>query len=248
MTPKSRRAAMMDEKAVIETELLFKRYESGPVVTDALRGVRLNVYPGQFIAIMGPSGSGKSTLLHVLSGLERPTTGRIWIGGQDVWALDDRAQTLLRRRHLGFIFQFFNLLNGLTVEDNAALPLALDGMRWSQAREKVRPGLCELGLGGHLAAHPTTLSGGQLQRVAIARALAHQPEVILADEPTGNLDSKTAAEVVSLLRRQAADRGVAVVMVTHDLKAASAADRVMILEDGQIVETVENEQPSSRVG
>jgi putative ABC transport system ATP-binding protein len=220
--------------AVVEATELTRRYGEGEATVDALRGVNLAVQPGELVAVMGPSGSGKSTLMHLLAALDKPTSGKITIAGQDVGSLSDRAVTLLRRKHIGFVFQFFNLLPMLSAEENVALPLTIAG-------EKPDPKFFEdlldrTGLTPRRKHRPSELSGGQQQRVAIARALVSQPTVVFADEPTGNLDSQTGAEILELLRASAKELGQTMVMVTHDAKAAEIADRVLFLADGQIVE------------
>jgi len=225
---------MSTNGAVVEASELTRRYGEGEATVDALRGVNLAVQPGELVAVMGPSGSGKSTLMHLLAALDKPTSGTISIAGQDVGSLSDRAVTLLRRKHIGFVFQFFNLLPMLTAEENVALPLTIAG-------EKPDPKFFEdllerTGLTPRRKHRPSELSGGQQQRVAIARALVSQPTVVFADEPTGNLDSQTGAEILELLRASAKELGQTMVMVTHDAKAAEIADRVLFLADGQIVE------------
>jgi putative ABC transport system ATP-binding protein len=192
------------------------------------------VQEGELVAVMGPSGSGKSTLMHLMAALDKPTGGKVSIAGQDVGALSDKDVTLLRREHIGFVFQFFNLLPMLTAEENVKLPLSIAG-------EKPEPQFFEdllkrVGLTDRRTHRPSELSGGQQQRVAIARALVSRPSVVFADEPTGNLDSKTGAEILELLRASTADLGQTMVMVTHDANAATIADRVLFLADGRIVE------------
>jgi putative ABC transport system ATP-binding protein len=220
--------------AVVEAENVTRRYGSGETAVDALRGVSLTVATGELVAVMGPSGSGKSTLMHILAGLDRPTEGSVSIDGQEITAMGDQELTLLRRRHIGFIFQFFNLLPMLTAEENILLPLELAGrtpeQRW------VEELIAKVGLGDRRAHRPSELSGGQQQRVAIARALVSKPTVVFADEPTGNLDSTTSGEILELLRDSVSSYGQTTVMVTHDAHAAAIADRVLFLADGHIVE------------
>ena len=225
---------MSTNGAVVEASELTRRYGEGEATVDALRGVNLAVQPGELVAVMGPSGSGKSTLMHLLAALDKPTSGTISIAGHDVGSLSDRAVTLLRRKHIGFVFQFFNLLPMLSAEENVALPLTIAG-------EKPDPKFFEdllerTGLTPRRKHRPSELSGGQQQRVAIARALVSQPTVVFADEPTGNLDSQTGAEILELLRASAKELGQTMVMVTHDAQAAEIADRVLFLADGSIVE------------
>jgi putative ABC transport system ATP-binding protein len=226
--------------AVVSAIDVVRRYGEGEAAVDALQGVSLDVQPGELVAVMGASGSGKSTLMHLLAALDQPTSGSIKIAGQDVGALSDREVTLLRREHIGFVFQFFNLLPMLSAEENVALPLSIAG-------EKPDPVFFEnllerVGLTDRRSHRPSELSGGQQQRVAIARALVSRPTVVFADEPTGNLDSKTGAGILELLRSSAEELGQTMVMVTHDANAAEIADRILFLADGRIVE----ELPRSR--
>src|ERR671922_545368 len=218
---------------VVRATDVVRRYGEGDTAVDALRGVSVDIAPGRLTAVMGPSGSGKSTLMHILAGLDRPTSGEVSVAGVDVTRLDDTALTTLRRDHIGFIFQFFNLLPMLTAAENIALPLKLAG-------QKPDPDwLAELvgsvGLGDRLTHRPAELSGGQQQRVAVARALVSRPAVVFADEPTGNLDSRASEEVLGLLRTAVDEFGQTVVMVTHDPEAASYADRLVVLRDGLVV-------------
>ncbi len=215
-----------------------KVYGTDAQAVTAVRGVDLEVAPGGFTAVMGPSGSGKSTLMHLMAGLETPTEGRVWIGGQEITGLSDAALTAVRRRRVGFIFQAFNLMPTMDVRENILLPFELDDRRPTpEEREWIDQLLERLGLAGRVNHRPGELSGGQQQRVAIARALATRPALVLADEPTGNLDSKAAGEVLSLLQAAAREMGQAILMVTHDPKAAAHADRVVYLADGRIVRT-----------
>jgi putative ABC transport system ATP-binding protein len=218
---------------VITARDVVRRYGDGDTAVDALRGVTVDIAQGHLTAVMGPSGSGKSTLMHILAGLDQPTAGEVSVAGVDITGLDDAALTRLRRDHIGFIFQFFNLLPMLTAAENIALPLKLAGA-------KPDPGwLAELirtvGLGERLTHRPSELSGGQQQRVAVARALVSRPSVMFADEPTGNLDSTTSGEILALLRDSVDTLGQTTVMVTHDAHAAAIADRVLFLADGDIV-------------
>jgi putative ABC transport system ATP-binding protein len=212
---------------------LTRRFGEGDAAVDALRGASLSVAPGELVAIMGPSGSGKSTLMHVLAGLDSPTSGRAWIGDDEITAMGDNALTRLRRRRIGFIFQFFNLLPTLTAEENITLPSRIAGRRVDGAwLDEV---IASVGLSQRRGHRPAEMSGGQQQRVAIARALLARPTVMFADEPTGNLDSRSSAEIQALLRRAADDYGQTTIMVTHDAHAATVADRVIFLADGRIV-------------
>jgi putative ABC transport system ATP-binding protein len=221
-----------------------KTYGHGPAAVQALRGVSLNVSPGESIAIMGASGSGKSTLLTLMGGLDSPTEGTVRLSGQELGALPEHQRTLLRRRQIGFVFQSFNLVSVLTAQENVALPLTLAGIAADEAARRSRRALELVGLADRAAHLPAELSGGQQQRVAVARALVTEPALILADEPTGNLDSRTGQELLALLRRSCDDLGQAVVMVTHDAGAAAWADRVLVLADGLVVE----ERATGRAG
>jgi putative ABC transport system ATP-binding protein len=220
---------------VLEASAIRKRYQMGEVTVEALAGVSLSVEKGEFVAAMGPSGSGKSTLLHLLGGLDGPSEGEITLAGQPLARLSDNEITVVRRRKVGFIFQFYNLLPTLTAEENVALPLLIDGQRIEPHRAKVERLLALVGLADRRGHRPDQLSGGQQQRVAIARAFVNDPEVVLADEPTGNLDSRAGAAVLELLRRACDELGATIVMVTHDPRAASYADRVIFLRDGVLV-------------
>jgi putative ABC transport system ATP-binding protein len=218
---------------VIEAHDVTRRYGEGGAAVDALRGVSLDVPGGQFAAVMGPSGSGKSTLMHILAGLDRPTSGTVSIDGTEITQRNDKHLTLLRRHNIGFIFQFFNLLPTLTAEENILLPLQIAGAR--PEHEWVESVIERVGLGDRRRHRPAELSGGQQQRVAIARALVSRPTVIFADEPTGNLDSATGAEILTVLREAVDTYQQTTVMVTHDAGAAAIADRALFLADGLIV-------------
>lgn len=213
---------------------LKKTFFRGDHAVDALKGVSLDVGHGEFVSIMGPSGSGKSTLLHLIGGLDRPTAGSIQLQGQGIESYSDRELSEFRRRRLGFIFQFFNLLPTLSAIENVALPLLLDGKRLSEVEGKARALLERMGLGARLSHRPDQLSGGEMQRVAIARALVTDPLLILADEPTGNLDSKTGTAVLELLQKMAKEQGQTILMVTHDPRAASYGTRLIRFRDGVI--------------
>ena len=222
-----------DKASVVVATDLERTYGEGDTAVRALRGVSVEVAAGQLTAVMGPSGSGKSTLMHILAGLDKPSSGSVLIDGTEITTLGDDALTKLRRQHIGFIFQFFNLLPMLTARENVVLPLTIAG-------EKPDPAyfdelIARVGLTDRLTHRPSELSGGQQQRVAIARALVSRPTVIFADEPTGNLDSKTSNEILQLMRGSVDEYGQTTVMVTHDARAAAMADRVLFLADGEIV-------------
>jgi putative ABC transport system ATP-binding protein len=224
---------MTDVIEVVDAKELVRVYGEGDTAVHALRGVDVQIEPGQLTAVMGPSGSGKSTLMHILAGLDRPTSGSVRIDGIEITTLGDDALTKLRRQHIGFIFQFFNLLPMLTARDNILLPLTIAG---TKPDPKFFDDLVDrVGLADRLEHRPAELSGGQQQRVAIARALVSRPTVVFADEPTGNLDSRTSGEILTLMRSSVEEYGQTTVMVTHDAKAAAMADRVLYLADGEIV-------------
>ena len=220
----------------IQIEKLTKIYGSGSTAVTALDHVNIAIREGEFVAIMGPSGCGKSTLLHLLGGLDKPSEGNVLIGGHNLTDLDDDKLTELRRRRIGFVFQFFNLIPVLTALENAALPVTLDGVRPAEAKAKATEWLTKFGLADRLANRPDQLSGGQQQRVAIARALVADPELILADEPTGNLDTRSGDEIASLLRNVSKEYKRTVVMVTHDPRIAAYADRIIFIKDGKVVD------------
>lgn len=222
--------------ALLSTENLTKIYGMGDTALTALDNVSVQIAGSEFIAVMGPSGCGKSTLLHLVGGLDTPSHGKIWIEGVELGALNDDKLTELRRHKIGFVFQFFNLLPVLNAVENAALPLVLDGMPQAEANRRASEWLTRFGMADRLKHRPDQLSGGQQQRVAIARALITEPALVLADEPTGNLDSRTSDEIVHLLRQVATQWGRAVLMVTHDPRLAAYADRIIFLKDGQIVD------------
>jgi putative ABC transport system ATP-binding protein len=222
------------DKTVLQAHGLVKIFGEGDSQVKALRGVDIEVPAQQFVALIGPSGSGKSTLLNVLGGIETPSAGSVHLDDTDLTALDDDALTLLRRRRIGYVFQAFNLLPTLTAEENASFPLILDGMAASQAKKRALDMLDRLGLAARADSYPGTLSGGEQQRVAIARALLIDPALILADEPTGNLDSANAAQIIDLFRRLVDEMGKTVVVATHDMSVAHQTDRVVMLRDGTI--------------
>jgi putative ABC transport system ATP-binding protein len=229
--------------AVVRVEELTRTYAAGGQSVTALAAVNAIFWRGTFTAVMGPSGSGKSTLLQAAAGLDRPTSGKVWIGDEELSQLSETKLTKLRRTRIGFIFQAFNLIGALTVEENILLPLRLSGLR--PDRDWIAEVIDRVGLGDRLGHRPAALSGGQQQRVAIARALATRPEVIFCDEPTGALDTQTAADVLTLLRSVVDGQGQTVVMVTHDPVAASYADRVVVLADGRIRQDMA--QPGAKI-
>ena len=229
--------------AAVEATQLTRRYGEGETAVDALRGVDLEVRSGELVAVMGPSGSGKSTLMHILAGLDKPTTGTVMIAGTDITRLDDSKLTLLRRKHIGFVFQFFNLLPMLDAEENVVLPLSIAGEKPDKAW--LDQLLTQMGIAERRSHRPSELSGGQQQRVAIARSLVTRPTILFADEPTGNLDSKTGGEILELMRTSTDSYGQTTVMVTHEARAAAIADRILFLADGQIVRQLgKNSQPA----
>ncbi len=218
---------------VVAAREVTRRYGDGDAAVHALRGVSLDIEKGQLTAVMGPSGSGKSTLMHILAGLDHPTEGEVFVAGTNVTKLNDNELTKLRREHIGFVFQFFNLLPMLTAEENIVLPLSIAGEK--PADGWIDELLGKVGLGDRRSHRPSELSGGQQQRVAIARALVSRPTVMFADEPTGNLDSKTSGEILKLVRESVDGYGQTTLMVTHDAAAAAIADRILFLGDGLIV-------------
>jgi putative ABC transport system ATP-binding protein len=218
---------------VVSAEGLTRRYGEGETAVEALRGVSLDVPKGQLTAVMGPSGSGKSTLMHILAGLDKPTSGEVEIAGTSIQKLNDNDLTKLRRKHIGFIFQFFNLLPMLNAEENVVLPLSIAGEKADEAW--VEELMTKIGLKERGNHRPSELSGGQQQRVAIGRALVSRPTIVFADEPTGNLDSKTSGEILDLMRSSVDTYEQTTVMVTHDARAAAIADRILFLADGLIV-------------
>jgi putative ABC transport system ATP-binding protein len=228
-------------RSVVEAHDLTRRFGHGETSVDAVRGISLDVPMGRLTAIMGPSGSGKSTLMHILAGLDRPTSGTVAIEGTEITTLDDTPLTKLRRKHVGFIFQFFNLLPMLSARENIVLPLEIAGEKINDAW---LDDLVEsVGLTERLSHRPAEMSGGQQQRVAIARSLITRPTVLFADEPTGNLDSKTGGDILGLLRSSVDAFGQTIVMVTHDARVATVADRLLFLADGRIVKELTNTTP-----
>jgi putative ABC transport system ATP-binding protein len=232
---------MSTNGAVVIASEIARRFGEGDTAVDALRGVSLEVARGKLTTVMGPSGSGKSTLMHILAGLDRPTSGSVAIDGTEITSLGDTGLTKLRRTHIGFIFQFFNLLPMLSAEENITLPLTIAGEKIQ--REWLEQLLESVGLKDRRRHRPSELSGGQQQRVAIARALISKPTVVFADEPTGNLDSKTGGEILELLRVAVESTGQTTVMVTHDARSASIADRILFLADGNIVKELPRSEP-----
>jgi putative ABC transport system ATP-binding protein len=222
-----------DAAPVVSAEDLTRRYGEGETAVDALRGVSLGVPRGQLTAVMGQSGSGKSTLMHILAGLDKPTSGEVEIAGTKIAKLSDSELTKLRRKHIGFIFQFFNLLPMLTAEENVLLPVSLAGAK--PDTEWIDELMQKIGLADRRKHRPSELSGGQQQRVAIGRALVNRPSIVFADEPTGNLDSKTSGEILDVLNESVHDLSQTIVMVTHEARAAAIAQRVLFLADGKIV-------------
>ena len=229
--------------AAVEGRDLTRTYGEGETAVEALRGVDLEVRSGELVAVMGPSGSGKSTLMHILAGLDKPTSGTVMIAGTEITRLDDSQLTHLRRQHIGFVFQFFNLLPMLNAEENVVLPLTIAGEK--PDKEWLDSLLDQMGLADRRSHRPSELSGGQQQRVAIARSLVTRPTILFADEPTGNLDSKTGGEILELMRTSTDAYGQTTVMVTHEARAAAIADRILFIADGQIVRQLgKNAQPA----
>ncbi|GAB4577830.1 MAG: ABC transporter ATP-binding protein [Anaerolineales bacterium] len=222
--------------SLLQTQALTKIYGSGATAVTALDHINLTIKPGEFVAIMGPSGCGKSTLLHLLGGLDKPTSGKVLLEDTPIDEMSDDKLTELRRRKMGFVFQFFNLIPVLTAVENAALPVTLDGVKPAEAKAKATEWLTRFGLADRLNNRPDQLSGGQQQRVAIARALVAEPTLILADEPTGNLDTRASDEIAGLLRKVSKEYGRTVVMVTHDARIAAYADRIIFLKDGTMID------------
>lgn len=227
---------MKNSQYAAEVRDVTKTFLAGEINVQAVRGITCAIHPGELTAIVGPSGCGKSSLLSMIGAIDTPTTGEVLVAGVDIASLSDYDRTLLRRREIGFVFQAFNLMPTLTALENAALPLELDGVSKAEAQERAKAGLEQVGLGRRIDHLPSMLSGGEQQRVAVARALVTKPTLLLADEPTGNLDSAGSQQVMRLLRDLVGDQGQTVVMVTHDHDIADAADRVLSMRDGVIAE------------
>ena len=224
------------ETAAVEGHHIVKNFRLGDTVTEVLRDVSLRVMPGEFVSIMGPSGSGKSTLLYILGGLDTPTGGRVLLNGTDISSFGDEKMSGLRRRYIGFVFQFYNLIPNLNVEENIMLPLLLDGQKMERCTDRLDQILEIVGLSDRRRHTPRELSGGQQQRVAIARALIGNPGILFADEPTGNLDTKAGADIMSLLREINRSTGQTIIMVTHSPEAAKSSSRIITVRDGRIVQ------------
>jgi putative ABC transport system ATP-binding protein len=227
---------------VLETSKLRKRYILGGQEVDALQGVDFQVRKGEFVAIMGPSGSGKSTLLHLLGGLDKPTAGEVHLAGKRLSVLDDNQTTLARRHNVGFVFQFYNLIPTLSAKENILLPIIIDGQDPRRYTDRLDKLLRLVGLSMRSDHKPDQLSGGEQQRVALARAMITQPAIVLADEPTGNLDSKTGTTIMEMLRRSCDELAQTIVMVSHDPRAAAYADRVVFIRDGQILAQLQQKE------
>ena len=224
------------ETAAVEGRHIVKNFRLGHTVTEVLRDVSLRVMPGEFVSIMGPSGSGKSTLLYILGGLDTPTGGRVLLNGTDISSFGDEKMSVLRRRNIGFVFQFYNLIPNLNVEENIMLPLLLDGQKMERCKDRLDRILEMVGLSDRRRHTPRELSGGQQQRVAIARALIGNPGILFADEPTGNLDTKAGTDIMSLLREINRSTGQTIIMVTHSPEAAKSSSRIITVRDGRIVQ------------
>jgi putative ABC transport system ATP-binding protein len=235
----------MSDHPAVRVKGLTKHYESGETSVEALKGIDLTIEDGEFVAVMGPSGSGKSTLMHILGALENRTAGSVEIGGEELGQLDDKALTLLRRDKVGFIFQFFNLLPTMTAAENVMLPSLIAGEKASELRARAQELLDLVGLTERTEHLPSQLSGGEQQRVSVARSLMREPELLLADEPTGNLDSKNGAAVLDMLREVQQKQNHTIMMVTHDAQAASRASRVIFLRDGLIAGEIPGGDPDA---
>ncbi len=219
---------------VVKTESLYKNFKLGLVEVEVLKNINLDIKKGEFVSIMGPSGSGKSTLLYLLGGLDKPTKGQVFVNGKELSVLKDKEESIMRRKEMGFVFQFYNLIPNLTVEENILVPVLLDGKKVKDYKGQLDEILETVGLSDRRKHTPRELSGGQQQRVAIARSLINDPEIILADEPIGNLDSKTGTEIMELLQRINNQKGKTIIQVTHSLEAAGYGTRLVLMRDGQI--------------
>ncbi len=237
---------MIKMTKIIEIKDVWKIYEVGKVKVEALRGLNLVVNKGEFIAVMGPSGSGKSTAMNMIGCLDLPTRGKIFLSGKDISKMTESDLAQIRGKKIGFVFQKFNLINTLTAKENVTLPMIFQGLSAAERERRAEELLTLVGLKDRINHRPTELSGGQQQRVAIARALANNPEVILADEPTGNLDSKTGKAVMDFFKKLNKDKGVTIVLVTHDEEVAMNADRIEYLRDGRIVKTLKNKKTAGK--
>lgn len=225
---------MVETQVVVKTSHLFKTYHMGDVPVEVLKDINIEINKGEFVSIMGPSGSGKSTLLYLLGGLDHPTSGSIQIEGTELASMEDREQSIMRRRQVGFVFQFYNLIPNLTVEENVLLPVLLDGHKIKAYEERLNDILSIVGLSERRKHTPRELSGGQQQRVAIARALINEPDIILADEPIGNLDSKTGTEIMELLQKINREQKKTIIQVTHSSEAAEYGNRIIQVKDGSV--------------
>jgi putative ABC transport system ATP-binding protein len=239
---------MSENRVLIHTEDVRRHYRLGDETVRALDGITADIYEGEFLSIMGPSGSGKSTFFNMIGGLDRPTGGKIFMNGQDISKLSERQQAYLRCHNIGYIFQTFNLIPVMSAVENVSLPLIFSGMPIEDAEAKAGDVLARVGLGERLHHHPFELSGGQQQRVAVARALANDPKVILADEPTGNLDLKTGQEIIGLLNSLKEESGVTIISATHDMKMLSNSDRVLWILDGKVDKVMNREDLKIHVG
>jgi putative ABC transport system ATP-binding protein len=237
-----------ERKVLIHTEDIRRHYKLGDETVRALDGITADIYEGEFLSIMGPSGSGKSTFFNMIGGLDRPTGGKIYMNGEDISKLSERQQAFLRCHNIGYIFQTFNLIPVMSACENVSLPLIFSGVPIDEAEARAAETLATVGLGERVHHHPFELSGGQQQRVAVARALANNPKVILADEPTGNLDLKTGQEIIDLLNRLKQEKGVTIISATHDMKMLSNSDRVLWILDGKVDKIMNREELDIQVG
>ncbi len=224
----------MSLSLAVEIHNLYKTYKLGSIEVEVLKGINLSVEKGEFVSIMGPSGSGKSTLLYLIGGLDKPSSGSIKVNGRELSNMTDRIESLMRRREIGFVFQFYNLIPNLNVEENIMLPILLDGKKIKHYKDRLEELLSIVGLSNRRHHTPRELSGGQQQRVAIARALINEPDIILADEPIGNLDSKSGTEIMELLRRINREKGKTIIQVTHSREAAEYGNRIINVKDGRV--------------